>query len=120
MEAISDSLEVFEDGEEVVPGLAAVMTPGHTPGHMSFRATAGGDSIFIIGDAAVDAHLNFARPGWPSDSDQDPDLAAESRAAMLAQLAVSGELAVGYHLPGSGIGRVTATGEGYDFVEETS
>ncbi|MFN3207551.1 MAG: MBL fold metallo-hydrolase [Roseovarius sp.] len=37
MEAIEDAVEFFDDGEEILPGIAAVATPGHTPGHMSFE-----------------------------------------------------------------------------------
>jgi len=37
MEAIEDAVEVFEDGEEILPGIAALSTPGHTPGHMAFE-----------------------------------------------------------------------------------
>lgn len=118
LEAIADNLNTFRNGDEVVPGLIAVSTPGHTPGHMSMLAESDGIPAMIIGDAVVNAHLNFARPSWPSGSDQDPETGASTRSALLADLAETGMLAIGYHLPGDGIGRVEADGEGYRFVPE--
>ena len=118
LEAIADIVQTFGDGDEVVPGLTAVATPGHTPGHMSMLAESGGRSAMVLGDAVVNAHLNFARPGWPSGSDQDPERAARTRAALLGELSDTDTLAIGYHLPGDGIGLVETDGDGYRFVPE--
>ncbi len=118
LEAIADSVKTFGDGDTVLPGLTAVSTPGHTPGHMSLRVESDGEAAMVLGDAVVNAHLNFARPGWASGSDQDPERAAETRVRLLAELAETGMLAVGYHLPGDGIGRVEPDGDGYRFVAE--
>lgn len=118
LEAIADGLNTFGDGDTVLPGLTAVLTPGHTPGHMSLRLESDGEAAMVLGDAVVNAHLNFARPGWASGSDQDPERAAETRVRLLAELADTGMLSVGYHLPGDGIGRVEIDGDGYRFVAE--
>lgn len=118
LEAIAEGLNTFGDGDTVLPGLTAVLTPGHTPGHMSLRLESDGEAAMVLGDAVVNAHLNFARPGWASGSDQDPERAAETRVRLLAELADTGMLSVGYHLPGDGIGRVEIDGDGYRFVAE--
>ncbi len=120
LDAMTDALSTFNDGDEVVPGLTAVPTPGHTPGHVSFRAESGGTSAMILGDAVVNAHLNFARPDWLSSGDQDPEQAAATRTGLLAELAETGMLAVGFHLPGDGIGRVERDQDGYRFVPEST
>ena len=118
LEAIADRVQTYTDGDEVVPGLTAVATPGHTPGHMSLRAESGGDSVMILGDAVVNDHLNFARPAWPSGSDHDPETAAATRVRLLGEMADTGMTVIGYHLPGDGIGRVEADGDGFRFVPE--
>lgn len=120
LEAIADRLQTYRDGDSPVPGLTAILTPGHTPGHMSLRADSGGASAVILGDAVTNDHLNFARPGWPSASDQDPETAATTRAALLAELADTAEAVIGYHLPDDGIGRVGRDGDGYRFIPELS
>ena len=44
---LPDGLELLEGGEEPFPGIRAIATPGHTPGHMVFIF---GEIIFA-GDA---------------------------------------------------------------------
>jgi glyoxylase-like metal-dependent hydrolase (beta-lactamase superfamily II) len=39
------------DGEEILPGIAALMTPGHTPGCVSYVLTQGEDRWVFAGDA---------------------------------------------------------------------
>ncbi len=85
---------------------------------MSFAIRDGGETAMVLGDCVTNAHLHFARPGWPSDGDQDPETAATTRLRMLSDLAASGERVIGYHLPEGGIGRVETDGDGYRFVPE--
>ena len=112
IEALGDALQVFADGHEILPGLRAVMTPGHTPGHTSFDL----GEVMVIGDAIGNAHLAFARPDLPSGSDQDQRLGIETRIKLLNQLADSGQTIVGYHLPDGGIGTVQRDGDVFSFV----
>jgi N-acyl homoserine lactone hydrolase len=39
------------DGEEILPGITALMTPGHTPGCVSYLLTQGDDRWVFAGDA---------------------------------------------------------------------
>lgn len=118
LEAMEDAMAFFGDGEEVLPGVAARMTPGHTPGHMSFEINSGSDSIMVVGDAISNHHVAFARPDWRSGSDQDMDLAAATRMSLMDQIAAMQMRMVGFHLPGGGIGRVERDGSAYRFVAE--
>ena len=54
--AIEDRVRHFRDGEEVLPGVAAVATFGHTPGHMSFELRQGTQAVLIGGDAIGNHH----------------------------------------------------------------
>lgn len=112
--ALADRMERFDDGDTVAPGVSAVLTPGHTPGHMSFHV-GGNRGVFVLGDAVTNPHFNFLRPAWPSPNDTDPDLAAATRVALLDRLASAGEAVVGFHLPGGGIGHVRREGEAFRF-----
>lgn len=114
--AIADGLEVFDDGVEILPGVAARASFGHSPGHMAFEIRNGGDSVLVLGDAIGNGHLAFARPEWASGSDQDPDLAAKTRASLLDQAATDQAAVIGFHLPGGGLGRVAREGRNYRFV----
>ncbi|HWL55853.1 MAG TPA: MBL fold metallo-hydrolase [Paracoccus sp. (in: a-proteobacteria)] len=112
--ALGERIERFEDGAEVLPGIRAIMTPGHTPGHMSFSIGTPGDGLFVTGDF-VTMLTGFARPDLGAMTDHDPALAARTRQAMLARLADEGWTILGYHLPQGGIGKVRRAGEAYAF-----
>ncbi|PTE22339.1 MBL fold metallo-hydrolase [Cereibacter changlensis JA139] len=114
---IADSVRKLSDGEEVLPGIAARLTPGHTPGHMSFELAAP-SPVMVLGDAIGNHHIGFERPDWASNSDQDKDLAAKTRSALLDRLAAEQMILIGYHLPGGGIGRAEKAGSGYRYVAD--
>ena len=114
---IADTVRKVADGEEVLPGIAARLTPGHTPGHMAWDIAAGSDRVMVLGDAIGNHHVAFERPEWPSGSDQDAAMAADTRVRLLDQIATDKALLIGYHLPGGGIGRAERDGSTYRFVE---
>ena len=115
---IADVVTRIKDGQEVLPGIAARLTPGHTPGHMAYELRSGTESVMVAGDALGNHHVAFERPDWASGSDQDKDLAATTRVGLLDQLAADQMRLIGYHLPGGGIGRAEKAATGYVFVEE--
>lgn len=117
LEAIADIVTFFEDGAEILPGVAARLTPGHTPGHMAFELRDGSESLMVTGDSLGNDHVAFARPDWHSGSDQDQPLAATTRVSLLDQLVADQMRIAGFHLPG-GLGRVERDGAGYRFVTE--
>ena len=115
-EALQDQIEFFDDGDEPIPGVLALMTPGHTPGHMSFEIANGSQSALIVGDALNNHHVAFKRPNWLSGLDQDPEMAALTRQNLLNRSSSEDMLLIGFHLPKSGIGRVVQSGKEYSFV----
>ena len=119
MAYIEDVVEFFDDGDEILPGISALASHGHTPGHMSFEVRSGSESAMIVGDAIGNHHVAFARPDWPSGSDQDMENAITSRKMLLDRLASEQMPMVGFHLPGGGMGRVETAEAGYRFLPET-
>lgn len=116
LEIAADTIERFADGEEILPGVAAVMTPGHTPGHMSFELRDAGNSVLVLGDALVNDHIAFSRPAVETGNDQDPPLAAATRLTLLDRITSEDMAIIGFHLSGGGIGRVEKAGEAYRFI----
>lgn len=116
MEAIEGSVTLFDDGDEVLPGIAAISTPGHTPGHMAFEVRQGSNAALIVGDAIGNHHVAFARPDWESGSDQDAAMAVATRKVLLDRLTSEQMSLIGFHLPGGGIGRAEKVSDGYRFV----
>ena len=42
---------LVDDAHEIVPGVVALPTPGHTPGHLAFAVRDHDESLLILGDA---------------------------------------------------------------------
>lgn len=116
MEAIEDAVVLFDDGDEVLPGIAALSSPGHTPGHMAFEVRNGSEAALIVGDAIGNHHVAFRKPSWESGSDQDAARAVETRKMLFDRLTSEKMAIIGFHLPGGGLGRVDRDGDGYRFV----
>lgn len=110
LEVIADTVALFDGAPEIVPGIAAIPTPGHTPGHMAFQIAGSAGAALILGDAVANHHVAFERPDWASGSDQDPELAAQTRLALLDRAVADNLHIVGFHLPEGGIGRVERQG----------
>ena len=115
---IAGQVTFFQDGQEILPGVAARATFGHTPGHMAFEVRQGNDAIMILGDCIGNHHLAFDHPDWKSGSDQDTDMGVATRVALLDQLAYEQMQILGFHLPNTGIGRVEKAGSAYRFVQD--
>jgi len=118
LEVIEERCTLFDDGEEILPGIMAQASFGHTPGHMSFEVRSGHESVLIAGDAIGNHHVAFARPDWGSGADQDAETGAKTRQRLLDKLAHERITLVGFHLPGGGIGRVERKDGAYRFVPE--
>ena len=115
---IEDQMSFFNDGEEIMSGVAARATVGHTPGHMAIEVRHGTEAVMILGDCIGNDHIAFAKPEWISGSDQDPETAAATRVALMDQLAHEKTQVIGYHLAGNGLGHVDKTADGYAFVAD--
>lgn len=108
----------FGDGDEIMPGIHAMATPGHTVCHTSFLIAVDGDQLFVSGDLAHHP-AQLQRPDIATSFDLDPSLAAASRRRMLDFLASSRTKALFYHFAWPGLGYVEKRGAGFCFVPVT-
>ena len=116
MEALEDRIVFFDDGEEILSGVAARATFGHSPGHMSFELRQGGESLMVLGDSVSNHHISLARPELELPSDQDPAAAAGVRVGLLDQIHSEKARVIGYHLPFGGMGWIDRINKEYVFV----
>jgi len=112
---LTDRLERLEAGREWLPGIAAVETAGHTPGHVSFAFSLAGSPVMVLGDALTHPRISFAHPDWLPVTDQDAEAAVATRRRLLDELSRNGTQVIGYHLPGAA-GRVERQGTAFRFV----
>jgi glyoxylase-like metal-dependent hydrolase (beta-lactamase superfamily II) len=112
---LRDRIRFIRDGEEILPGVQAWATPGHTPGHLAF-VFAGG--WCLSGDVAFHHPLSYAFPEAQSAFDVDPVLGAETRRRALDRLVADRLRVIGYHQPWPGLGRVERLGAAYRYVQD--
>lgn len=115
---IQEQLSFFDWGDEVLPGIEAVDSHGHTPGHTSFALHQGGDSVLIVGDALTHPVFSFQKPQWFGANDIDAEVAAQTRIQLLDRMAADNTLIVAFHLPDHGLGRVESSNGEYRFAPE--
>ena len=116
LKAIEDKITRFNFEDEILPGVRAFDTSGHTPGHTSFEIRSGGESVVVVGDVLTNPFYSFEKPHWPSGSDQDYDGGITARKSLLDQLEHGKMQMIGYHIPYPGIGRVERNGNEFKFV----
>ena len=110
-----DRIKFVKDGEEFLPGITAMATPGHTIGHMVYMITSEGKSVCFIGDLAHHQILMLERPRLEFAYDTDPKQSAETRVKFLTMLAEKKIPLIAYHFPWPGMGYVSKQGEGFRY-----
>jgi glyoxylase-like metal-dependent hydrolase (beta-lactamase superfamily II) len=93
-----DHIRTFDGEVEVLPGISAVSTPGHTPGHTSFMVSSAGQEVLIVGDAAHHP-VHFEHHDWIPGVDLDPAESTRSRGKLSALAADRGSMVTGGHFP---------------------
>ncbi len=114
---IADKVTKYEWGKELVPGITAQDTNGHTPGHTSHLVSSGSASVLIQADVTAGfAPLQFHNPDWLVGGDQDGAQAVATRRKLYDQLATDRLLVSGYHIPFPSLGYIEKAGTAYRFV----
>jgi len=105
----------IKDGE-VLPGITAMLRPGHTPGHTNWLIQSGGEKLLIWGDTVHLAAVQLARPEARLIYDVDTDLAAATRAKVLEWCVTERLTVAGAHIGFPGFGKVTKSGERFSIA----
>lgn len=109
------------DGDAVlVPGIQAVATPGHTPGHTAYRIESRGSRLLVIGDLIHVGAVQFPHPAVTIQFDSDPAAARRQRLRIFREAARDHEWIAAAHLSFPGIGHIHAQGQGFRWVPVAS
>lgn len=71
-------LRLLDGDTELLPGMHGVVTPGHTPGHMSVQVSADDQHLLFICDLASYA-VHFERLAWMTAYDVEPLVTLETK-----------------------------------------
>lgn len=110
-----DRIKFIKDGEEFLPGVTAMATPGHTVGHMIYLLSSEGKQAAFIGDITHHQVLLVEKPRLEFAYDTDPKQAAATRVKVLDMLASKKIPLMAYHFPWPGMGHVSKQGDGFRY-----
>lgn len=77
----SGQLRLLDGDTELLPGIVGMVTPGHTPGHMSVAFHDGGETALFVCDLACYA-IHFERLAWMTAYDVEPLRTLETKRVM--------------------------------------
>jgi glyoxylase-like metal-dependent hydrolase (beta-lactamase superfamily II) len=106
----------FSGDTELAPGIKAISTYGHTPGHTSYRVDSNGKTLIVMGDLIHVAAVQFGEPSLTMQFDSDRKSAAAQRKRIFNEAARNGYLVAGAHLSFPGLGHIRASGNGYVWI----
>lgn len=107
----SGQMRLLDGGAELAPGVRGVVTPGHTPGHMSVMLESQGQRALFVSDLASFA-VHFERLGWMTAYDVEPLVTLETKRRWQQWALDTGALLMFVHDPKRRAGRLTLDAEG--------
>lgn len=110
------AMNYFDAGSEVLPGITALSSAGHTPGHISYLIESNGDKVLVWGDIVHSRAVQFRHPEVSIDFDTDQAKAIASRKDIFEKAAAEKWLVAGAHLPFPGFGHVRTEDVGYEWI----
>ena len=112
-----DRTRLFRQGE-VFPGVTAVPSLGHTPGHTAYLVASGNDQLMIWGDTVHVPEVQTVFPEAGMAFDTDLAAAAAARKRMFDRVSADGILIAGMHLHFPSFSRLARRGDAYQIYPE--
>ena len=106
-------VRTYDWDKEVVPGILAVGTPGHSPGHTSHIVSSGSAKVYVQADVTHVPFLFVRNPGWHAFYDHDPVMAETTRRKVYDMLSAEKMMVQGFHYPFPSHAYVEKNGTGY-------
>jgi len=114
--ALRSRFTLVQSHHEIVPGITAIGTPGHTVGHMATLVTSGSAGLMHFGDAGGHFLLSLRFPEHYLSFDADKEQVVRTRREIFDRAAADRLIVVGYHFPWPGIGYVRRRETHFEFV----
>jgi len=100
-----DLVDFVDSDVELLPGVTAVESFGHTPGHLTVGIISNGTRTLLGGD--VSNHpFQVEHPHWSLPVDNDPRLASKTRDRVFERIRDTETRFVAGHYPMPGVGRI--------------
>jgi glyoxylase-like metal-dependent hydrolase (beta-lactamase superfamily II) len=112
----SGKFSPFEGEVQLVPGIRATSTYGHTPGHTSYLIESEGKKLLLVGDLIHVAAVQLPKPGVTIAFDSDAKAAAQARAKAFTNAAKTGVMIGASHIQFPGLGYLRTEGKQYQWT----
>jgi len=112
----ANRFSAFTGNTELVSGIKAMASPGHTAGHTTYVVQSKGKKLVLWGDLMHVAAVQFDDPSVTIAFDTETKAAAAQRKAAFADAAKGGYLVGATHIAFPGLGRVRANGKTFAWV----
>ena len=119
-DALARKVTPYAWDKEIVPGVIAVGTPGHSIGHTSYLVSSGGKTVYVQSDVCNNVAVFAPHPHWHGFFDQDPPKAAATRRRVYDMLVAEKLPVQAYHFPFPALARIEKAGDGYRVVPMSS
>ncbi len=103
----------YDWGKEIAPGITAIDTSGHTPGHTSLAISSGSSRLIFQADVTNIPELFVRNPDWHVMFDYDPVKAAAARRKFYDMAVVEKTLISGFHYPFPSLAYIEKAGAGF-------
>jgi glyoxylase-like metal-dependent hydrolase (beta-lactamase superfamily II) len=110
------NIKVVDGEADLIPGVRALPTFGHTQGHTSHIISSGGKQLIATADATNIQALFVKNPTWQAAFDHVPDLAVETRRKLFDRAIADKAMVAGYHWGLPNVGTIAKDGNGYAFT----
>ena len=114
--AAAGKFKPFDGNTDLVPGVKAIASRGHTPGHTTYVVESKGNKLVLWGDLMHVAAVQFPSPAVTIKFDTDSKSAAKERAKAFADAAKNGYWVGAAHLPFPGLGHLRTESSGYAWL----
>jgi glyoxylase-like metal-dependent hydrolase (beta-lactamase superfamily II) len=116
LKPVRDRIQFVKDGQEILPGVHAMLAPGHTVGHTMYMIDSAGKQLCFIGDLTHHPVLLMQKPLTEFKYDTDPKQSAQTRVKNLTMFAEKRIPILAYHFAWPGIGHVIKHGDGFRYL----
>lgn len=108
--------KTFNGDTQLVPGIKAIASYGHTPGHSIYLVESKGRKLMLWGDLMHLAAVQFENPSVTVKFDTDSKAAAIQRKKAYAEAAQEAYLVGSTHISFPGLGYVRPEGKAYVWI----
>jgi glyoxylase-like metal-dependent hydrolase (beta-lactamase superfamily II) len=112
----ASKFQAFDGAAEIVAGVTALPSYGHTAGHTAYVVQSQGKKLVLVGDLIHVGAVQFEHPEVTIQFDMNAKAAAAARASVFTQAAKEGAIVGAAHIQFPGLGHLVKQGKSYRWV----